>query len=167
MKIAVISDTHDQIWRLQKILPELNKADILLHCGDLCSPFMVHALGNGLRIPVHIVLGNNDGDALALKSAVDMYEHMFLYGRLASIQIEGLQTAMTHYPDTARALAAAGEYDLVVYGHDHTAFYKRAGKCMLLNPGEFLGLNGTSSYAVLDSDTLEITMIEEEMPRKV
>ncbi|MBN1265477.1 MAG: YfcE family phosphodiesterase [Anaerolineales bacterium] len=164
MKIAVISDTHDQIWRLGEILPDLGKADVLLHCGDLCSPFMVHALGKELDIPVHIVLGNNDGDILALKNAADSYENLHLYARLASFDLAGLQVVMTHYPEIARPVAATGEYDLVVYGHDHTAFHEKVGNSLLLNPGEFMGLFGTSSWAIFDTETGNISLMQEDIP---
>ena len=161
MKIAVISDTHDQIWRLREILPEVAKADVLLHCGDLCSPFMVHTIGKGLDIPVHIVLGNNDGDVLALKKAVDEYPNLHLHARLVELEFDGLRIGVTHYPEYAQPLAASGSYDLVVHGHDHTARSEEVGDCLLLNPGELMGLFGTSSYALVDTGTGEITVVEE------
>ena len=68
MKIAVISDIHDNIWNLQKALamPELQATEAMLCCGDLCSPFVIHLLGRAYSGPVHIVFGNNDGDVAAI-----------------------------------------------------------------------------------------------------
>jgi len=161
MKIAVISDTHDQIWRLQEILPNLNEADVLLHCGDLCSPFMVHAMGNCLNIPAHIVLGNNDGDVLALKNAVDEYDNLHLYSRLIDLELDSLHVAVLHYPELAIPLAGTGTYDLVVHGHDHRARSEQIGGCLLLNPGELMGLFGTSSYAFVETETGDVSFVEE------
>ncbi len=166
MKIAVISDTHDQIWRLKDILPNLNEADVLLHCGDLCSPFMVHALGKGLDIPVHIVLGNNDGDVLALKNAVDEYDNLHLYSRLIDLDLDGLRVAVLHYPELAIPLAGTGIYDLVLHGHDHKARSEQVGDCLLVNPGELMGLFGTSSYACVDTDTGGVSFVEEAVTWK-
>ena len=41
MKIAVISDIHDNIWQLAKVLNGIAAAQVsvILCCGDLCSPF--------------------------------------------------------------------------------------------------------------------------------
>ena len=45
MHIGVISDTHDNIWRLEQVLVQLQEVDLAIHCGDLCAPFMVKRLG--------------------------------------------------------------------------------------------------------------------------
>jgi len=164
MKIAVISDTHDQIWRLREVLPQLEQADVLLHCGDLCSPFMVHTIGKRLTIPVHIVLGNNDGDILALGTAADEYPHVWLYARIAALDLGGLQVAMTHFPEIAIPLAGQGLYDLVVYGHDHTPLAEKTGRSMLLNPGEFMGMGGTSSWALYDSSSGKVSLTRQDVP---
>ena len=68
MKISVISDIHDHIWNLQKALsmPELQATEAMLFCGDLCSPFVIHLLGRVYSNPIHMVLGNNDGDVAAI-----------------------------------------------------------------------------------------------------
>ena len=61
MKIGIISDTHDRIEKLQKVLGMLkdNNVKVLIHCGDFCAPFMMNELSkfNG---EVHCVFGNVD-----------------------------------------------------------------------------------------------------------
>ena len=47
MKLGVISDTHDQIWNLEKALQQLKSIEVIIHCGDLVSPFMVRHLAEG------------------------------------------------------------------------------------------------------------------------
>ena len=43
MKIAVMSDTHDNIWNLEDALAIIKdeKADLIIHCGDFVAPFML------------------------------------------------------------------------------------------------------------------------------
>ena len=54
MRIGILSDSHDNIWKLEKALPYLASTDIVLHCGDLISPFMIVRLGQGLKdVPIH------------------------------------------------------------------------------------------------------------------
>ncbi len=67
MKIAIMSDTHDNIWNLDDALSIINeeKAEIIIHCGDFIAPFMLKELEKSQR-PVYGVLGNNDGSQYLL-----------------------------------------------------------------------------------------------------
>jgi len=58
MRIAVLSDIHDNVWKLAAALEAVRDADALICCGDLCSPFIVHQLGRGFAGPIHVVFGN-------------------------------------------------------------------------------------------------------------
>ena len=49
MKIAVLSDTHDNIWKLAQAMPHLAAADAVIHCGDLIAPFMIKRLAAGIQ----------------------------------------------------------------------------------------------------------------------
>jgi len=161
MRIGIISDTHDNIWRLDEALPHLLDAEVVLHCGDLISPFMVHRLGKGLGTrPVHLVWGNNDGDQRAVTKAADSYSHIHIHGEYVELTLGSLRIAMNHYPDLGRALARSGQYDLVCYGHDHTAHQEMVGNTLLLNPGEVMGMNGRATLALYDTDTRQADLIE-------
>jgi len=42
MKIAVLSDIHDNIWKLEeglKSIENINDVQAMVFCGDLCAPF--------------------------------------------------------------------------------------------------------------------------------
>lgn len=161
MKIGIISDSHDNIWKLAKAIPHLREADAVLHCGDLISPFMINKLKAGLDdIPVHIVWGNNDGDKRLVAKAAAEAGSIVLHGDLAELELGGRRIAVNHYPEIGRALAASGEYDLVCYGHDHTRHEERVGDSLLLNPGEIMGMNGISSLAFYDTQEGEIEWVE-------
>ena len=60
MKIAIMSDSHDAIPNLKKAvkLAIEKQAEILFHCGDLISPFMIPVLAEFGR-ETHLILGNN------------------------------------------------------------------------------------------------------------
>jgi len=157
MKIAVLSDTHDNLWKLREALLGLQEADVLLHCGDLCAPFMVRELGEGLEgIPIHIVWGNNDGDTFLISKVAQSYPNINLHGPFAELDWNGFSVAMNHYPDIANALARSRLYDLVCYGHDHIAHEEWVGDCLLLNPGELMGMKGPSTFAMLDTESREV-----------
>lgn len=161
MKIAVLSDSHDNIWKLADAMTHLQKSDVVIHCGDLCSPFMIKRLGEGLgEIPLHIVWGNNDGDTFLLTKVAGGFPSITLHGALAQIEIDGLKVAVNHYPNLARGLALSGQYDVVCYGHDHTARQEQVAGCLFLNPGELMGMNGRSTIAFVDSEGRQVEFVE-------
>jgi len=49
MKIAVMSDSHDNIWKLRKALGiiQSKNCEKIIHCGDFVAPFMFKELVQG------------------------------------------------------------------------------------------------------------------------
>jgi putative phosphoesterase len=161
MQIAILSDSHDNIWKLSAAMPYLAAADAVIHCGDLIAPFMIIRLikGTGSK-PVHIVWGNNDGDKGLIAEVAAEGKNIHLHGDFASLDLDGLKIAVNHYPKIARTLAEAGSYDVICYGHDHTAHEEWIGNTLLLNPGELMGLQGRSTIALLDTKTRTVEFVE-------
>jgi len=161
MRIAVISDTHDNIWKLEELLKTLKNIDALIHCGDLCSPFMVRKIKEYVKnIPVHIVWGNNDGDKLALQEAGVDAENLIFHEDFARIKLDGLTVGVTHYREIAVELSINETYDLILFGHTHEVEEKLMRKSLLVNPGEVMGLMGRSTYAIIETKPLKVEIIE-------
>jgi putative phosphoesterase len=139
MRIAILSDIHDNVWKLDAVLTAVRDADVLLCCGDLCSPFVVHQLGRGFARPIHIVFGNNDGDLYRIATNARYYDHLHLHGELFRGLFDGQRFAMNHYDSIARTLAASGEFDVVCYGHNHVFDIARIGGTLAINPGAIMG----------------------------
>jgi hypothetical protein len=161
MRLAICSDIHDNVWRLEKALPGMSVANALIFCGDLCAPFTLMQLGRGFDGPVHAVYGNNDGDKIALVRVAEDAGNITLHGDFATLEIGGLKIAVNHYPEMAEILALSGEFDAVFYGHDHAPEVKtlRNG-ALLVNPGEIMGRKGPSTYALMDTETREVEIVE-------
>jgi putative phosphoesterase len=140
MKLAILSDVHDNVWNLRAALASLGAADALLYCGDLCSPFIIGLLGEGFPgKPIHIVFGNNDGDLFRIAQNAARQPQIQLHGELFQGEFDGKRVAANHYPDIALAIAAAGQHDLVCYGHNHLFKIARQGRTLTVNPGALLG----------------------------
>lgn len=162
MRIAILSDTHDNFQKLDGAMPQLAEADAILHCGDLCSPFMTKRLIEGVHgKPVYVVWGNNDGDRLLHQTVAAAAPNIHFLGEFGDLILDGLKIALTHYPAIARPLAESGRYDLVCYGHDHKAHEERIGSTVLLNPGELHGLFGRSTYAWFVTGTKKAKLVEQ------
>ena len=158
MQILLLSDIHDNIWALKTILqsPQAKEADILICCGDLCSPFIIDLL-SAFKKPVHIVLGNNDCDIAAMTGKLGKYPHIKIHGEYYRDELDNKTIAVNHYPDKAQSLLQLQAYDVVCYGHDHSIFAKTEGKTLLLNPGAVMGFNAmqlkdiNSSFMIYDT----------------
>lgn len=151
-KIAIFSDSHDNLWNLEKALQQVQScgAQVLLHCGDLCAPFMIERIAQNFVGPIHVVFGNNDGDGRLLHTIASKYPHVTLYGIYTELSIGGRQIAMIHYPEPARRIAQSGHFHLVCYGHNHLKKLEQVDNCTLLNPGEIMGMYNEPSWGLYD-----------------
>ena len=152
-RIALLSDIHDNIWRLETALRQVaeSAADALLFAGDFCAPFVLTQLAEGFSGPIHCVLGNNDGDGRLLEKLATHQEHLTLHGIYAEVTLGDCRAALIHYPAPALRIAQAGQFALVCYGHDHRQYAERVGAGWLVNPGEVMGRFGAPTWALYDS----------------
>ena len=159
MKVAILSDIHDNIWKLETLLGGL-EADALIFCGDFCAPFTLAQIAEGFTGPVHAVFGNNDGDKFLLARVAGNFSHVTLHGEFAELEMGGRQIVITHYPQIGRALARGGTYDLVCHGHSHERVIEKEGPTLRINPGEVMGRFGLSTYALYDTATGQAEIVE-------
>lgn len=161
MRIGLISDTHDHVIRIREAVAILNRAaiDVALHAGDYCSPFAVRELA-GLDAPLHGITGNNDGDIFAISRAF-----AGVGARLESqwweTELGGRRVLVMHEPRGVMDVAAAGTYDLIVYGHTHQRDLQTIGKTTVVNPGEVCGwLSGIGSLAIYEVESAVVEFHE-------
>lgn len=153
MRIAICSDSHDHIPNLHRAVGLANRegAELLLHCGDLISPFMLPYLA-GFNGPVHLIYGNNPGDQHLIASRCALsFENLHHHGPHGTFTAGSLRIALIHYPELARQLAESGAFDLVCCGHNHRYAVERIGHCLLINPGDLLGKETAPAFALLDT----------------
>ena len=164
MRIAILSDIHDNIWKLETLLTNL-EADALIFCGDFCAPFTLTQIAEGFAGPIHIVFGNNDGDQWLLSRNTARFPHVTLHGQFAELELDGRQVAVTHYHDIGQALARGGTYDLVCHGHSHERVVEQVGRTLRVNPGEVMGRFGVSTYALYDTASGQAEIVEVKSSR--
>lgn len=153
MKVAVVSDTHDNIWNLEQTLKQIHalECERLFFLGDFCAPFTLAQIADGFAGPIDIVFGNNDGDTFLLSRIASGYDHVTLHGHLAEIKVDGAPIALNHYPDIARRLAECGAYTAVFSGHDHKRYALKIGDTLWANPGEVMGRFGEPGFGLYDT----------------
>ena len=159
MRIGVVSDTHNRLPNVQRIVALFNAAGVerVIHTGDVTQARTIHAFAS-LHVPLIGVFGNNDErEPLAAAAA----EHGFAFhdGPL-HLTLAGRRIAVVHDP---RELAAvrADEHDLALHGHDHRYAAEREHGRLRFNPGECAGhMAGHNAVGVVDLTTLEVELLK-------
>jgi putative phosphoesterase len=171
MRLAVLSDIHDNLWTLAAALEVARTADGLLCCGDLCSPFVIDELTkfNG---PVHVVFGNNDADLYRITTKALQKPNCQLHGELFQATFDGKRIGLNHFDYLARPMAKSGDYDVVCFGHNHEFEISRQGTTLLINPGPIMGAKFSSgkwqdtaaTFVIYDTaaDSVEAYAIDRE-----
>lgn len=137
MKVGVISDTHDDHANVLAAIKVFNQHEVkyVLHAGDMVSPFTAKSFKKLKLAKLIAVLGNNEGELFALKSAFDEMGAE-LHERVYRGQLGGREIFMTHVPATIEEVVQSQRYDLVIYGHTHKQDIRKVGRTLVLNPGE-------------------------------
>ena len=131
MRIVALADTHMRSGSRRRLpaaaLAELERADVVLHAGDIVTGDLLEHLGS--YAPTVAVLGNNDDE---------------LGGSLPErrvLELGGVRVGMVHDSGPRRGREARlrrtfPDADLVVFGHSHIP-WNAAGVDgqWLLNPG--------------------------------
>lgn len=149
MLIGLMSDSHDNLPAIAAAVAffNRNKVGLVLHAGDIISPFCARELKK-LACPLVIVFGNNDGERAGWRKVAvgwaEIHEHRY------ETTIDGCRILMMHEPLDLSALEAGGLYDVIIYGHTHEVVTRTAGKTLVVNPGECgAWLSGKSTVALL------------------
>ncbi|MBV9304293.1 MAG: metallophosphoesterase family protein [Acidobacteriaceae bacterium] len=143
MRLAVISDIHDNLWNLSLALMAVHDCDALICCGDLCSPFVIDELGRFER-DIHVVFGNNDADLYRITTRALKYKNCQLHGELFESVFDERRVLVNHFDYLARPMSKSRDYDVVCFGHNHELEISHEGDCLLINPGPIMGAKFSS-----------------------
>ena len=150
MKIAVVSDTHNNWANFEKAIKWINgeKISLILHCGDIQSREIIDDAQKLFNGEIKFVKGNADWE-------LDLPEKM-------EVEFNNKEIAFTHFPDLAKKMAQSGKYDLIFYGHSHRPWDEKIGDSHMVNPGELAGQFYKPTFAVYDTikGKLELKILE-------
>ena len=166
MKIAVISDTHDNRDNILKAISIMNERNVnaLFHCGDYVAPFVKRwfdTLNEEIKNNFYGVFGNNDGEKIGLKK--NLGQICKIEGLELVKELDGKRIYATHMPlpGTIDALASSGQFDIILSGHTHEIVNKEVNGTLVLNPGEACGyLTNKATFAIIDTEKMKADIIE-------
>lgn len=149
MKIAVLSDTHDNHFNLIKALTLINKENVsaLIHCGDVCNPETLELVLDNFNKKIYLVLGNGD-----LNKNWDKFreKRIEIFNDFGKFKLSNKKIGITHFPDLAYKEAEIKDYDFIFYGHTHKPWEEKINDTFLINPGNIAGIIYRSTFALLD-----------------
>ena len=160
MRVGLLADTHDHLPAVRELVRRLTEqgAELLLHAGDFCSPFILEAVHEA-GLPIVGVFGRNDGDRDGLVAAASRGLATELFVGPHGITLGGTRVLLVHDLGEAPARSLEAQ-DVVVFGCQHRQESTTRGGALLVCPGEACGwVYGTPGAALLDLDTRSVEFI--------
>ena len=160
MRIGVVSDTHNHLPNVARIVALFNQARVerVVHTGDITQAKTLEVLAR-LDAPVVGVFGNNDeGEREALETASARYG-IALSDPPLELRLAGRRIVVVHDPrDLDGAFSA--DHHVALHGHTHRRTIERPNGRLVFNPGECAGhLPGLNAVGVLDLATLTAEIV--------
>ncbi len=160
MKIAIISDSHDNLPNIEKAIFDIKREGChsLIHCGDIVSPETIKEILMTFRKNVYFSLGNADKDYLRglphhfLEQSLADFSNFRIFEDFGEIRAGGRKICFGHMPQQAREMAFSQKCDIVFYGHSHKPQEGKIGRTRLVNPGNIAGLIFKASFAIYDTE---------------
>ena len=157
MKIAIISDTHDNLHNLGIFFNFAKKENIeaIIHCGDTAHSETLEEILNNFSEKIFLSYGNMD-----FCEEFDIFKNnkrLKIFEDFGEAEIGGLKIGFCHFPELAKENAK--KYDFVFYGHTHKPWIEKIGNCFIANPGNLAGQYYAPSFAVLETETKNLSLV--------
>ncbi len=160
MRIGVVSDTHNNLKNVARIVELFNDAgvDRVIHTGDITRPGTLEHFAT-LEAPLLGVYGNNDmGERRELEAAARRLGCEFVLPPL-DLFWHGRRLLVVHDPLEFDGQLTAG-HEIALHGHTHRRRLEWIEGRLWFNPGESAGhMRGLNAVGVLDLETLEADIL--------
>lgn len=163
VKLAILSDTHDQVERVSRALEMARDrdAEAVIHCGDITCPDVVEQFGGW---NAHFVFGNCDHDRIRLARSMALIDAT-LHENFGQLTLGEVEIAFLHGHELSllEDLQASGTFHYLFHGHTHVAANNLVGKTRIINPGA-LHRAAIKTFVVLDTETGALESVTVEAP---
>ncbi len=155
MKLAILSDVHDNLPNLEKCLNWVNQEQIkyLVFCGDLTNSETLKMLATKFLGQVYMIHSDKELYDLA---ELAFYNHIHHLGRYGVFILNERKFGVAHEPSYLKKIAASDpDCDFIFYGHTHKPWDSMQDGIRCLNPGNLAGTFYPPTFAVLGLETME------------
>lgn len=151
MKIAIISDTHNNLNNIQLARRVILTQDIgaVIHCGDLTDADVLDYFGD---FRLYCVFGNGDY-APEVEERVMWLGEENKAGESLELVLASRRIFVTHghWHSLLREAIESGSYDYVFHGHTHRFKDEKVANTRVINPGSLGGKRVENrSFVILD-----------------
>lgn len=162
MRIGVVSDTHNNLKNIDKIISLFNEIGVesVFHTGDIANSTSLEKFSR-LNCKLYGVYGNNDRSETDLDVVVK--RNNFLFSNPPVKITKGDRSIVIfHEPDLVEEfLLDNSNIDLVLHGHTHRYRNEVFKETHIFNPGECAGLiKGKNSIGVISVMDPEMEIIK-------
>ncbi len=161
MKVAIISDIHDNLVNLKKFLhwAKENVVEQIFCTGDVTNNESLEVLGAGFESTIHLVKGNVE---IYHEADLKKFKNIKYYGKLARIEVNKKIIGLCHEPFLIEKVLKLGPCDLVFYGHTHKPWETKVNRTKAINPGTLGGVFTKATFAIWDTakDEVELKILE-------
>ena len=162
MKIAIISDIHDNIPNLEKVLKYLKDNNIkkIICCGDFGTERTFDKLAE-FKGEIFTVLGNMDEGYVEYNEIKDKYSHCRVWEVSGEIIIDNIRIGFTHKPEDAylKISEQKNYFDIYFYGHTHKPWEQDFQGTRLVNPGNVANQFYPPTFAVFTTENKSLKLI--------
>ncbi len=159
MRIGVVSDTHNHLGNVGRIVELFNAAGVerVVHTGDITQAKTLAVL-SGLSAPLVGVYGNNDLERTSLEAASRRFGFHFVDPPL-ELEWANRRLVVVHDPRDLGGDRWKG-HDVLLHGHDHRLTLERRDGSLVFNPGECAGhLPGRNTVGVVDLESFAVDLL--------
>lgn len=161
MKVAIVSDIHDNLENLKKFLEycKKQKIDSCFCCGDVTNIETVNYFSRGFKGDIFLVRGNmeifEDGE-------IENIKNIQYFGRIANFNYDGYRIGMCHEPFLIEKVLEKNP-QIIFYGHTHKPWIENRGEVKTVNPGTLAGMFQSGTFAFWDTkkSKLELKRVED------
>lgn len=154
MKVAIISDIHDNLLNLGKSLNYCleKKVSKLICLGDLSNSDTLKYLADNFSGDIFLIKGNCD----TYPEKNINHKNVIYLGETARINIDGLKISLTH---EEFKLKYENDFDFLFYGHSHKPWLEKINNSLKANPGNISNTRFSPTFAVLETKTKNLELI--------
>lgn len=161
MKLAIISDIHDNLVNLEKCLTWCweNKIKNIICCGDVTNSQTLKFLSENFSGDIYLVKGNIE---IYNEDEIKQYKNIKYFGKTGRFELSKKNIGFCHELYLVEEVLEKNKCDIVFYGHTHKPWEGEARGTKVVNPGTLGGMFAKATFAVWDtaSDKLELKILE-------
>jgi len=161
MKLAIISDIHDNLANLEKCLKWCNdnKVEKVICCGDVCNIETIGFLSANFGREIFLVRGNTE---LYYDEELTDFANINFLGRTGIINIKGSAIGVCHEPFWIDQLVEEDKPVFIFCGHTHKPWIEDRHGVKIINPGTLGAVfqKATFAYWDVEKGDLELKLLE-------